>query len=196
MPSKKFGSQASRMMIYFRYDWIHTPTLLEWLATGLNTTAQRWGARPFFFFSPVQTGLPERTGWVARWATQPGLVVSLGRSESSDVWGFFFFFASQTLHNRFFFKKKSGEVKDSVIFPFCSIEYFILYQNPLTPHPLKPGALIKPSVLELLYRVFYTPTHGQKHGATQRIASQQAEVIVKQKKEKNAPPITTLSHTH
>ena len=50
--------------------------------------------------------------------------------------------------------------------------------------------------LELLYRVFYTPTHGQKHGATQRIASQHAEVIVKQKKEKNAPPITTLSHTH
>jgi len=70
--------------------------------------------------------------------------------------------------------------------------------EPDHPHqtPFKARGFLKPSVLELLYRVFYTPTHGQKHGATQRIASQQAEVIVKQKKEKNAPPITTLSHTH
>ena len=41
---------------------------------------------------------------------------------SSDYWTVYKKFASQSLHNRIFFKKKSGETKDSVIFLF----YFLL----------------------------------------------------------------------
>jgi hypothetical protein len=37
--------------------------------------------------------------------------------------------------------------------------------EPDHPHqtPFKARGFLKPSVLELLYRVFYTLTHGQKH---------------------------------
>ncbi len=37
---------------------------------------------------------------------------------SSSYWPVYNFFASQSLHNRFFFKKKSGDVNDEVNFPF------------------------------------------------------------------------------
>ena len=37
---------------------------------------RRWGARPFIFFSPVQTGLPRELAKSLTRATQPGLVSS------------------------------------------------------------------------------------------------------------------------
>ena len=47
---------------------IHTPNLTRVIGQWAEFTAQGWGARPFIFFSQVQTGRagpPERTGQVA-----------------------------------------------------------------------------------------------------------------------------------
>ena len=46
---------------------------------------------------------------------------------SSIVWTVYSFFASQTLHNRIFFKKKSGDVNDEANFSL-----FILLHNTCT----------------------------------------------------------------
>jgi hypothetical protein len=70
---------------------------------------------------------------------------------SSSVQSTFSFFASQTLHNRFFLKKKSGEAKDSAIFPF----FILLHKRakPITPPyphpPPKARGFIKPLVLPI-----------------------------------------------
>jgi hypothetical protein len=50
-----------------------------------------WGARPFIFFSPVQTGLPRDLAKLLTHATQPGLVSPDGgeqaqRYHSASLW--------------------------------------------------------------------------------------------------------------
>jgi hypothetical protein len=66
--------------------------------------------------------------------------VCLWRGVSSEYWAVYKFFASQSLHNRNFFKKKSGEAKDSAIFPF-----FILLHKRAKPIPqVRPSCKIRP----------------------------------------------------
>ena len=56
---------------------IHTPTLTRVIGQCAEFTAQGWGARPFIFFSPVQTGLPRELAKLLTRATQPGLLQCL-----------------------------------------------------------------------------------------------------------------------
>jgi hypothetical protein len=75
---------------------------------------------------------------LSSWNTIPiklSLPIALKRSLSSNVQSTFSFFASQTLHNIKNLKKKSGEAKDSAIFPLL----ILLHKRakPFTP-PLRP----------------------------------------------------------
>jgi hypothetical protein len=58
---------------------------------------------------------------------------------SSDYWSVYKFFASQSLHNTIYLKKKSGEAKDSAIFAF-----FFCFIRELNPHPLLTFSLYPP----------------------------------------------------
>jgi len=66
----------------------------------------------------------------------PKLFPIASSDSSSDYWTVFYFFASQSLHNRIFLKQKSGEAKDSAIFAF----YFLLHKRakPILPPYLLP----------------------------------------------------------
>jgi hypothetical protein len=56
------------------------PRLSEWPVGG--ATPQGWGARPFFFFSPVQTRLPRELAESLTRAKQPGLVSPGGSDQA------------------------------------------------------------------------------------------------------------------
>jgi hypothetical protein len=97
---------------------------------------------------------------------------------SSDVQSLFSFFASQSLHDRFFLKKNPAKHKTAQFFPliFC----FIRELNPHPPLALEHLGSIKPLVL---------PSHPSAHTSTpslvRRLESSTLESILYSKKRKN-----------
>jgi len=65
-------------------------------------------------------------------------LLTLGPSVSSEYWAVYKKFASQSLHNRNFLKKKFGEAKDCAIFPF----FILLHKRakPIHPPYIHPSA--------------------------------------------------------